>query len=538
MPEEKTQERNYAMETIAVIYAEAPGQKERLRVLRAPEGMKICFRPVSRNGNLAAAFQRAMRETQARYKVYVSEAIEILHRGLLSDVVAAFRQHPDISLLGLSGTNRLLTSGFTYVSPERLGVVLDAGHRPLAGRPARGRCEDVQALDSYLLATQRDIDWRQDIVHGSLYLGASASAEYRRAGSGVAVLAEKMPPCQILDDGLNTDAGEQAAFLDEYSKDFYPLVSVIIPTYQRPDYFRQALASAAGQMYRNLDIFVTDNSHNEETKRVYEKCFADDSRIRYEHHPEYDMWGNWHRSNGYDNPEATYVNWLMDDDLFVPEKIATMMDVFFQNPDVVLVTSYRQLIDADGAPLPDQPWSKPLFQAPTRVKGDEMGKALLVNMLNLIGEPTTPLIKKSAMFQNHMGWTGHEGKYQISDFPTWLCVLSKGDVIYLTEALSKFRQHANQQQKATPTYAGGMICWGLMLRHALSQGVFLHTDKDKKDAIMRWLDIATANLARIFEQNPDVWKEVYWKDLMKVYAAMAVALSNGFQLSFDVDTGA
>ena len=250
------------------------------------------------------------------------------------------------------------------------------------------------------------------------------------------------------------------------------------------------------------------------------------------------MWGNWHRSNGYDNPEATYVNWLMDDDLFVPEKIATMMDVFFQNPDVVLVTSYRQLIDADGAPLPDQPWSKPLFQAPTRVKGDEMGKALLVNMLNLIGEPTTPLIKKSAMLQNHMGWTGHEGKYQISDFPTWLCVLSKGDVIYLTEALSKFRQHANQQQKATPTYAGGMICWGLMLRHALSQGVFLHTDKDKKDAIMRWLDIATANLARIFEQNPDVWKEVYWKDLMKVYAAMAVALSNGFQLSFDVDTGA
>ncbi|MDY6350537.1 MAG: glycosyltransferase, partial [Selenomonas sp.] len=78
------------------------------------------------------------------------------------------------------------------------------------------------------------------------------------------------------------------------SVDLYPLVSVIIPTYQRPDYFRQALASAAGQMYRNLDIFVTDNSHNEETKRVYEKCFADDSRIRYEHHPEYDMWGNWY----------------------------------------------------------------------------------------------------------------------------------------------------------------------------------------------------------------------------------------------------
>jgi len=526
------------MEKIAIIYLNAPGMEEQLTALRVPEGMEIQLLSVpASETNLAKAFQQAMEQSDARYKVYISANIEILENDILPRMIEAFQQHPNIGLLGLSGTKRVLTSGITYTSPQRIGIALDEASRPLAGRTAKRPCEDVQVLDGYLLATQQDVAWRKDIVHGSLFLGAAASVEHRRAGYDVAVLAEAAPACRLPDE-LTADDGEQDAFLDEYSVDLYPLVSVIIPTYQRPDYFRQALASAAGQMYRNLDIFVTDNSHNEETKRVYEKCFADDSRIRYEHHPEYDMWGNWHRSNGYDNPEATYVNWLMDDDLFVPEKIATMMDVFFQNPDVVLVTSYRQLIDADGAPLPDQPWSKPLFQAPTRVKGDEMGKALLVNMLNLIGEPTTPLIKKSAMLQNHMGWTGHEGKYQISDFPTWLCVLSKGDVIYLTEALSKFRQHANQQQKATPTYAGGMICWGLMLRHALSQGVFLHTDKDKKDAIMRWLDIATANLARIFEQNPDVWKEVYWKDLMKVYAAMAVALSNGFQLSFDVDTGA
>jgi len=526
------------MEKIAIIYLNAPGMEEQLTALRVPEGMEIQLLSVpASETNLAKAFQQAMEQSDARYKVYISANIEILENDILPRMIEAFQQHPNIGLLGLSGTKRVLTSGITYTSPQRIGIALDEASRPLAGRTAKRPCEDVQVLDGYLLATQQDVAWRKDIVHGSLFLGAAASVEHRRAGYDVAVLAEAAPACRLPDE-LTADDGEQDAFLDEYSVDLYPLVSVIIPTYQRPDYFRQALASAAGQMYRNLDIFVTDNSHNEETKRVYEKCFADDSRIRYEHHPEYDMWGNWHRSNGYDNPEATYVNWLMDDDLFVPEKIATMMDVFFQNPDVVLVTSYRQLIDADGAPLPDQPWSKPLFQAPTRVKGDEMGKALLVNMLNLIGEPTTPLIKKSAMLQNHMGWTGHEGKYQISDFPTWLCVLSKGDVIYLTEALSKFRQHANQQQKATPMYAGGMICWGLMLRHALSQGVFLHTDKDKKDAIMRWLDIATANLARIFEQNPDVWKEVYWKDLMKVYAAMAVALSNGFQLSFDVDTGA
>ncbi|MCI6099854.1 MAG: glycosyltransferase [Selenomonas sp.] len=319
------------MEKIAIIYLNAPGMEEQLTALRVPEGMEIQLLSVpASETNLAKAFQQAMEQSDARYKVYISANIEILENDILPRMIEAFQQHPNIGLLGLSGTKRVLTSGITYTSPQRIGIALDEASRPLAGRTAKRPCEDVQVLDGYLLATQQDVAWRKDIVHGSLFLGAAASVEHRRAGYDVAVLAEAAPACRLPDE-LTADDGEQDAFLDEYSVDLYPLVSVIIPTYQRPDYFRQALASAAGQMYRNLDIFVTDNSHNEETKRVYEKCFADDSRIRYEHHPEYDMWGNWHRSNGYDNPEATYVNWLMDDDLFVPEKMGQSQNLWDLN---------------------------------------------------------------------------------------------------------------------------------------------------------------------------------------------------------------
>ena len=524
-------------ETIVIIYIDAHGMRERMQSLAVPEGMEVCFFPISAGErNRAAAFQRAMQQSEARYKVYVGEEIRILQKNLLSDMVAAFRQHPDIGLLGLSGTKRLLTSGITYLAPERVGIVLDDAGRPLAGTAACGQCEMVQAVDGYLMATQQDVEWRQDLLKETLFLGPAASCEFHRAGYGVAVLSEAAPACQLLRDALSADDQEQAAFLDEYSKDLYPLASIIIPTSQRAAYFQPALASAAGQTYRNLDIFVTDNSHDEKTKQVYEQDFADDPRIHYEHHPEYDSAdANWHRANTYDNPDATYVNWLMDDDLFHPEKIAAMIDLFLQCPGVVLVTSYRKLIDAEGNELPDAPWSKAPVHTTTRVNGDGMGRAMLVNMLNIIGEPTTALVKKSALYRGHLGWPGESKKYWISDYPTWFHVLTQGDAIYMTEPMSFFRQHSGQQQKDVSTYVTSLICWAMMARNALALGNFLQTDEDRMQTVTRWLLTSTDALDFLY-QHPEARQKTYWQDFLKVYAGIASAMSNGYHVVFDVDS--
>ena len=38
-----------------------------------------------------------------------------------------------------------------------------------------------------------------------------------------------------------------------------PLVSVVIPTYNRPSYLKAALKSAVEQTYQNIEIIVSDN---------------------------------------------------------------------------------------------------------------------------------------------------------------------------------------------------------------------------------------------------------------------------------------
>ena len=314
-----------------------------------------------------------------------------------------------------------------------------------------------------------------------------------------------------------------------------PLVSIIIPTYERPAYFREALSSVVHQTYRNLDIFVTDNSHNQETKHVYETAFASDPRITYEHHPEYDAKGNWDRALAYDNPDAAYVNWLMDDDTFYPQKIEQMMEAFLHYPDITLVTSARQLVDAAGRPLPAEAWSRPLVDTTTRIPGREMGSLMLRCMTNFVGEPTTALIKKSAMHEGRLGWTGTEGKYLVSDFPTWLCALSKGDVVYFPKPLSTFRLHEEQSQSNIDTRITCEIGWALALREAMARGLFVIDRWEKQDAITRWLDVVTQEVRKIpFE---DYGKQNV-RDLFEAMRGMAAALPRGDRLEFSMDTGA
>jgi cellulose synthase/poly-beta-1,6-N-acetylglucosamine synthase-like glycosyltransferase len=38
-----------------------------------------------------------------------------------------------------------------------------------------------------------------------------------------------------------------------------PLVSVIIPAYNRPAYLKEAIESAVGQSYQNIEIIVSDD---------------------------------------------------------------------------------------------------------------------------------------------------------------------------------------------------------------------------------------------------------------------------------------
>ena len=233
--------------------------------------------------------------------------------------------------------------------------------------------------------------------------------------------------------------------------------------------------------------------------------------------------------------EAEFVNWLMDDDRFLPNKIETMVEYFLAHPDVSLVTSYRPCMDERGERLPDLPYTKPLFDRVTKLDGRSAGNLILTENVNVIGESTTPLIRKALLLEGHrLGWTGREGKYLVSDFPTWLRLLASGSLIYIPEALSEFRQHGGQAQAHADVAFICQIGWAMAIREAIESKSFLLKDAEKKAAILIWL-ANTATAMGLYQDDAE-WAQQRGRDLRTVFSAMAAALENGYRIQFDIDT--
>lgn len=65
-----------------------------------------------------------------------------------------------------------------------------------------------------------------------------------------------------------------------------PLVSVIIPTYNRAEFVKKAVESVLNQTYKRIEIIVVDGSPNNETEKMLQPYMIANPRIRYIHRDE------------------------------------------------------------------------------------------------------------------------------------------------------------------------------------------------------------------------------------------------------------
>lgn len=509
---------------------------ESLRELSCPAGYGLEVIPVVKAASRGVAYQAGMEKSNAKYKVYIDSAAWIVSERLLTEMVDIFSHHPEIGILGLSGTEIIPPNAPFWVSPARLGKWSDKDCTEHEFGAFDEPFREVQALDMYFLMTQYDVPWRTDLFNDDLFLCASHSIEFKRQGYKACVVKQEGTWLAYVRENATTSLSFNDRFLDEYSKDIFPLVTILIPTHCRPKYFKIALDSVLAQTYRNLDIFITDDSPDDRTENLIKPYLVKYPQIQYEHHRDFTAAQNGERAISHNHPDAEYINWLMDDDVFLPDKIAEMVSCYLFNPGVTLVTSYRQLIDADGNLLPDRDDTGSIVTQTTRFAGKYMGQQTLTQLGNWIGEPTTVLIPKKLMKNGKMGWTGNEGRYlALSDVATWLNLLEKGDMIYIAKPLSQFRQHPEQSQKIFDTIFLVMICWAIEIRYAWENKIFLETEWDIRTAIFNWTKTTAKNLVAYQQELPEL-SPIEIKDLQElelIMARMIAALSNGYVLDFE-----
>ena len=118
-----------------------------------------------------------------------------------------------------------------------------------------------------------------------------------------------------------------------------PLVSVIIPTYNRAHLIRETLDSVLAQTYQHWECIVVDDGSSDDTDEVVGKYVKKDNRFKYYHRPDEHLpGGNGARNYGFKMSKGEYVNWFDSDDLMVPEKLELKVKAMQQN-DVDFVVS-------------------------------------------------------------------------------------------------------------------------------------------------------------------------------------------------------
>ena len=104
-----------------------------------------------------------------------------------------------------------------------------------------------------------------------------------------------------------------------------PLVSIIIPTYNRWKYITRAINSCLNQTYENIEVLVIDDCSDDNTEEVV-KSIQDD-RLKYFKNQK-NSWPCISRNNGIKFSKGQYINFLDDDDELLPDKIKLQLEKF------------------------------------------------------------------------------------------------------------------------------------------------------------------------------------------------------------------
>ncbi|MBX2826551.1 MAG: glycosyltransferase [Flavobacteriaceae bacterium] len=168
-----------------------------------------------------------------------------------------------------------------------------------------------------------------------------------------------------------------------------PLVSVIIPTYNRETYLLKAIESVVRQTYSHIEILVIDDGSSvpyaKETCGRYENChyyYKENGGISSA------------RNFGIEKAKGAYIAFLDDDDLWASEKLARQVLALQEASDVMLVHCRCKIIDENG-----EETGKHL--GPAKGKKHLRSGNVFWNALGvwLIKSPT-PLIKREALTED------------------------------------------------------------------------------------------------------------------------------------------
>lgn len=204
-------------------------------------------------------------------------------------------------------------------------------------------------------------------------------------------------------------------------------VSVIIPTYNRARFIKEALDSAIKQTYKDIEIIVVDDGSIDDTKDIlsqYIKKYPD--RVMYFYQKNKGV--SYARNLGIRKARGEYIAFLDSDDIWLQNKLEEQIREIKKNIEYGLVCSYVEMIDESGAEI-------------FKILPGSYGSNIKDVFLNDIIITPTVLTKKSCLLE-----VGGFNEQLIvgEDYDLWLRIVTKYKFFMIPEILARVRRHKNR----------------------------------------------------------------------------------------------
>lgn len=137
-----------------------------------------------------------------------------------------------------------------------------------------------------------------------------------------------------------------------------PLVSIIIPAFNRANLIGHSIESIINQTYLNWELIVVDDGSTDETEKVVLNYCIKDNRIKYLKRPtSLPKGANTCRNLGFDKAKGELIKWVDSDDLLDKIILQEQINVFNNHPEIDIVVCNGVYFTEEGI-LHNEYWSK------------------------------------------------------------------------------------------------------------------------------------------------------------------------------------
>jgi|GEM_PF-1458696 len=208
-----------------------------------------------------------------------------------------------------------------------------------------------------------------------------------------------------------------------------PLVSIVIPSYNRSKYLSATLNSILKQSFMDFEVIFVDDGSTDNTQEILNYYCQKDYRIKYFYQPNSERAVA--RSYGMGLALGEYVALVDSDDIWYPHKLEKQVAVLENNPDVILSYASVNRIDLDGRRV----------RSATRQKQGCSGYVFFDLLMRNFVPSVTPLFRKEIIKK-----AGDQVSEYIpyEDWDYWLRLSRLGKFHHIQEPLGAYRLHPGQ----------------------------------------------------------------------------------------------